>query len=66
MLREQNAGKLASVGLQRSAAEKEREEAQLLAIRRKEITEKLEKMKKYSGSRYEFITQLSYFLFRCN
>ncbi|XP_011305481.1 protein timeless homolog [Fopius arisanus] len=52
MLREQNAAKLASVGLQRSAAEKEREEAQLLAIRRREITEKLEKMKKYSGSRH--------------
>ncbi|THK33002.1 protein timeless homolog [Diachasma alloeum] len=52
MLREQNATKLASVGLQRSAAEKEREEAQLLAIRRREITEKLEKVKKYSGSRH--------------
>ncbi|XP_063971887.1 protein timeless homolog [Diachasmimorpha longicaudata] len=52
MLREQNATKLASVGLQRSAAEKEGEEAQLLAIRRKEIIEKLEKVKKYSGSRH--------------
>ncbi|XP_034934838.1 protein timeless homolog isoform X2 [Chelonus insularis] len=52
MLREQNASKLASVGLQRTAAEKEREEAKLLAIRRKEITEKMEKMKKYTGSRH--------------
>lgn len=55
MLREQNASKLAVVGLERTAEEKAREEAKLLAVRQKEITEKMEKMKKYSGSRYIFI-----------
>ncbi|KAG8037721.1 hypothetical protein G9C98_005932, partial [Cotesia typhae] len=52
MLREQNASKLAVVGLERTAEEKAREEAKLLAVRQKEITEKMEKMKKYSGSRH--------------
>lgn len=52
MLREQNASKLATVGLQRSVAEKERDEAKLLSIRRREITEKMEKMRKYTSARY--------------
>lgn len=52
MLREQNASKLATVGVERTAAEKETDAAKLLALRRKEITQKMEKMKKYSGARY--------------
>ncbi|KAK0096098.1 hypothetical protein PV326_006481 [Microctonus aethiopoides] len=52
MLREQNASKLATVGLQRSVAEKERDEAKLLSIRRREITEKMEKMRKYTSARH--------------
>ena len=52
MLREQNASKLATVGTQRSTIEKERDEAKLSAIREKERKQKMEKIKKYTGSRY--------------
>ncbi|KAF7990289.1 hypothetical protein HCN44_000094 [Aphidius gifuensis] len=52
MLRQQNAMKLATTGIERTVAEKKREEEELLLIRRKEITEKIEKIKKYSGSRH--------------
>lgn len=51
MLREQNATKLASAGMERSKAEVEQDEAKLLSIRQKESEEKMEKMKKYTGSR---------------
>ncbi|KAG7212904.1 hypothetical protein KM043_002254 [Ampulex compressa] len=52
MLREQNASQLAESGLQRSTAEKEKDEAKLLDIRRKEVQEKMERMRKYAGSRH--------------
>lgn len=52
MLREQSASELASVGLQRNAVEKERDEAKLLVTRQKEINQKMEKVKKYAGSRH--------------
>ncbi|XP_020292361.1 protein timeless homolog isoform X2 [Pseudomyrmex gracilis] len=51
MLREQNASQLAASGLQRSTAEKENDEATLVALRQKELREKMEKIKKYAGSR---------------
>lgn len=51
MLREQNPAMLASAALQRSVEEKERDEKELLEIRRKEIIEKQNKVKKYAGSR---------------
>ncbi|XP_046476559.1 protein timeless homolog [Neodiprion pinetum] len=52
MLREQSASKLASAGLHRSTAEKERGEAELLAGRQRENREKMEKTRKYLGSRH--------------
>ncbi|XP_012222325.1 protein timeless homolog isoform X1 [Linepithema humile] len=52
MLREQNASQLAASGLQRSTAEKENDEAKLVDLRQKELREKMEKMKKYAGSRH--------------
>ncbi|RLU24932.1 hypothetical protein DMN91_003023 [Ooceraea biroi] len=52
MLREQNASQLATAGLQRSTAEKENDEATLVTLRQKELREKVEKMKKYAGSRH--------------
>ncbi|XP_033230286.1 protein timeless homolog [Belonocnema kinseyi] len=52
MLREQNASKLATVGTQRSTIEKEQDEAKLSAIREKERNLKMEKIKKYAGSRH--------------
>lgn len=51
MLREQNASQLAASGLQRSTAEKENDEATLVTLRQKELREKMEKIKKYAGSR---------------
>lgn len=51
MLREQNASQLAASGLQRSTAEKENDEAKLVALRKKELYEKMDKIKKYAGSR---------------
>nr|XP_012151360.1 PREDICTED: protein timeless homolog [Megachile rotundata] len=52
MLRDQNASQLARSGLQRSTTEKERDEAILLAARLKEKQEKMEKIRKYAGSRH--------------
>lgn len=51
MLREQSANQLAASGLQRSTAEKENDEAKLVALRKKELNEKMDKIKKYAGSR---------------
>lgn len=51
MLREQNASQLAASGLQRSTVEKENDEANLVALRQKELQEKMNKVKKYAGSR---------------
>jgi len=51
MLREQNANQLATANLQRNTAEKENDEAKLVTLRQKELHEKVEKMKKYAGSR---------------
>lgn len=52
MLREQNASQLAASGLQRNTAEKEDDEANLVSLRQKELQEKMNKVKKYAGSRY--------------
>ncbi|XP_039305903.1 protein timeless homolog isoform X2 [Solenopsis invicta] len=52
MLREQNASVLATSGLQRSTAERENDEATLVALRQKELREKINKVKKYAGSRH--------------
>ncbi|KAH0946664.1 hypothetical protein HN011_009855, partial [Eciton burchellii] len=52
ILCEQNANQLATAKLQRSTAEKESDEAKLVALRQKELREKVEKMKKYAGSRH--------------
>lgn len=51
MLRDQNANQLAKSGLQRSTAEKEKDEATLLAARLKEKEKKLERMRKYASAR---------------
>lgn len=51
MLREQNASGLAAAGLQRTSIEKEKDEAKLVALRQKELQEKMDKIKKYAGSR---------------
>lgn len=51
MLREQNASELAHAALQRSQTEKIRDEAELLAIRHKEINDKQKKAKAYTGTR---------------
>lgn len=61
MLREQCPKKLAAAGLQRSRAEKDEDSAKLLVIRDKEIKERMEKMKKYAGSRC--VRLLSYKIF---
>lgn len=53
MLREQCPTKLANVGLERNSRENDKESAKLLAIREKQVREKMEKMKKYAGSRYD-------------
>ncbi|CAH2013078.1 unnamed protein product [Acanthoscelides obtectus] len=52
MLREQNAGSLAEAAPQRSQAEKMRDEAELLAIRHRETSEKRRKVKGYGGARH--------------
>ncbi|KAG5333965.1 TIM protein, partial [Acromyrmex charruanus] len=52
MLREQNASLLAASGLQRSNAERENDEASLVALRQKELREKIYKVKTYAGSRH--------------
>lgn len=51
MLHEQNVSQLAASGLQRSTVEKESDEAILVALRQKELRGKMDKMKKYVGSR---------------
>lgn len=51
MLREQNASLLAASGLQRSTVERQNDEASLVALRQKELREKIDKVKKYAGSR---------------
>lgn len=55
MLREQTASELAHAALQRSQTEKVRDEAELLAIRHKEINERQKKAKAFSGTRYDFL-----------
>ncbi|XP_012343215.2 protein timeless homolog [Apis florea] len=52
MLRDQNASQLAKSGLQRSTAEKEKDEATLLAARLKEKEKKLERVRKYASARH--------------
>ncbi|XP_015606157.1 protein timeless homolog [Cephus cinctus] len=52
MLREQSASRLSKVGLERTAAEKERDGAQLQTRRDHEIKQKMERVKKYAGSRH--------------
>uniref|UniRef100_A0AAR5P976 Timeless N-terminal domain-containing protein n=1 Tax=Dendroctonus ponderosae TaxID=77166 RepID=A0AAR5P976_DENPD len=52
MLREQNASELAQAALQRSQKEKLRDEAELLAIRNKEINARKKKSKVFSGTRH--------------
>ncbi|XP_011874597.1 PREDICTED: protein timeless homolog isoform X1 [Vollenhovia emeryi] len=52
MLREQNASLLAASGLQHGTAERENDEACLVAMRQKELREKMDKVKKYAGSRH--------------
>lgn len=51
MLRDQNAEVLASASVQRSIVEKQRDEQELMALRKKEIEEKQKKMKKYIAAR---------------
>lgn len=52
MLREQKASELAHAALQRSQTEKVRDEAELLAIRHREINEKQKKTKMFTGTRH--------------
>lgn len=52
MLREQRAGDLAGAALQRSQTEKVRDEAELLAIRHRETSERQKKSKMFSGTRH--------------
>ncbi|XP_048512372.1 protein timeless homolog isoform X2 [Athalia rosae] len=52
MLREQNATKLGATGLQKTTAERERDETHLLTVRKQEIRQKIERTRKYAGSRH--------------
>lgn len=52
MLREQSAEELGKMGMQRSEADKDRENEKLLALREKETHEKMEKMRKYGSARW--------------
>ncbi|KAF7285717.1 hypothetical protein GWI33_010138 [Rhynchophorus ferrugineus] len=52
MLREQKASELAHAALQRSQTEKVRDEAELLAIRHREINDRQKKAKVFSGTRH--------------
>lgn len=61
MLREQSASQLAASGLQRSTIEKEKDEANFVALRQKELQEKIKKVKKYAGSRWVYIIYLLYY-----
>lgn len=52
MLRDQNAAELASASVNRTETEKQRDEYELKTVLEKERKDKLEKLKKYSGSRH--------------
>jgi hypothetical protein len=52
MLREQNPTELADAAITRSIEEKERDEAELIAIRQEEIRQRQAKLKKFTGARY--------------
>lgn len=51
-LREQKPEDLANAAPQRSQTEKHKDEAELLAIRHKESTQKTERIRKFAGARY--------------
>lgn len=51
-LREQKPEDLANAAPQRSETEKLKDEAELLAIRHRELTKKSERVKKFTGARY--------------
>lgn len=52
MLRDQNAAELANAAVKRTETEKQRDEHELQTVLEKERKEKLDKLKKYSGSRH--------------
>jgi hypothetical protein len=52
MLREQNPTELADAAITRSVEEKERDEAELIAVRQEEICQRQAKLKKFTGARY--------------
>jgi len=52
MLRDQNAAELANASVNRSETEKQRDEHELKTVLENERKEKLDKLKKYSGSRH--------------
>lgn len=52
MLRDQNAAELANAAVNRTETEKQRDEHELQTVLEKERKEKLDKLKKYSGSRH--------------
>lgn len=52
MLRDQNAAELANASVTRTETEKHRDEDELKSVMDKERKEKIEKLKKYSGSRH--------------
>lgn len=52
MLRDQNATELANASVNRTETEKQRDEYELKTVLEKERKEKLDKLKKYSGSRH--------------
>jgi len=52
MLRDQNATELADASINRTETEKQRDEHELKVVLEKERKEKLDKLKKYSGSRH--------------
>ncbi|XP_018327682.1 protein timeless homolog [Agrilus planipennis] len=52
MLREQNPTELAQAALQRSQTEKTKDEAELLAIRHREVQQRQQKMKKFTSARH--------------
>jgi hypothetical protein len=52
MLREQDPAQLAVAEVARSVEDKERDEAELLAIRQEEIRQRQAKVKTFTGARY--------------
>lgn len=52
LLREQRPSDIANAAVQRSATEKQHDEAELIAIRHRELLKKSERIKKFTGSRY--------------